>query len=486
MSSQGTLQLNQIKADSQARQEEEKRQMDRKRAILVHMMRFMVDNNYIDAALSLERESGVSLQKFDAADNIDMDVVFMEYEQYYNLRMGRRPKMVRKVDKTETKAMPARAASKPTLPLPNNAPPNQPLSREQPHPPGPSGPSMANVIEYKPPEARSSSTSRARPSSASRDRDSKSKDARAAPSSAPSNPTSFEITGKSTAAVSGQTSQAAAAAAPAPADKKSIAAAYARSEDPYDPVGDRVLKPLPLAGMHGFSSEMRDLASTIARDIVVENPNVYFSDIAGNDVAKQLLKEAVIMPIKYPQLFDDGFLRPWRGVLLYGPPGTGKTMLAKAVATQCNTTFFAVSASTIVSKWRGDSEKLVRVLFEMARYHAPATVFLDEIDAIMGQREGAEHEGSRRMKTELLIQMDGLNTSKAPVFVLAASNLPWDLDQAMLRRLEKRILVRLPDVNGRKLIFEQQLPSCMSFISLYLSPMLGRLCTYLFVSVLRL
>eukprot|EP00828_Plagiopyla_frontata_P048946 TRINITY_DN956_c0_g1_i1.p2 TRINITY_DN956_c0_g1~~TRINITY_DN956_c0_g1_i1.p2 ORF type:complete len:408 (-),score=101.97 TRINITY_DN956_c0_g1_i1:54-1277(-) len=221
-----------------------------------------------------------------------------------------------------------------------------------------------------------------------------------------------------------------------------------KEEDPNEFFENRVLKGLPpeLADI----PDLKPLAQFLQRDICISNPGVMFNDIVGLNDAKRLLKEAVLIPLKYPQFFT-GILEPWKGVLLFGPPGTGKTMLAKAVATECKTTFFNISASSIVSKWRGDSEKLIRVLFELARYYQPSTIFLDELDSIMTQRNsfGSEHEGGRRMKTELLIQLDGLVKNKERVFLLAASNLPWDLDVAMLRRLEKRILVPLPEQEAR-------------------------------------
>ncbi|KAL7054965.1 hypothetical protein AAHC03_024392 [Spirometra sp. Aus1] len=222
------------------------------------------------------------------------------------------------------------------------------------------------------------------------------------------------------------------------------------------PHQERLLR--PLGSYAGYSAEWREFAATISRDIYLHNPDVHWNDIIGLESAKRLVKEAVVYPLSYPQLFT-GILSPWKGLLLYGPPGTGKTLLAKAVATECKTTFFNISASTIVSKWRGDSEKLVRVLFELARFHAPSTIFLDELDSLMSQRGGStEHEGSRRMKTELLIQMDGLAKSDDLVFLLAASNIPWELDHAMLRRLEKRIIVDLPNKEARKRMFENLLP----------------------------
>ena len=198
-----------------------------------------------------------------------------------------------------------------------------------------------------------------------------------------------------------------------------------------------------------------ELIAAIERDCVERTPETKWEDIAGLEQAKQLLEEAVVLPLLMPEFFQ-GIRRPWRGVLCFGPPGTGKTMLAKAVATQCRSTFFNVSASTMASKYRGDSEKLVRLLFEMARFYAPSTIFFDEIDALGSKRgEATEHEASRRVKAELLVQMDGVSGGEGGgrVTVLAATNRPWDLDEALRRRLEKRIYIPLPEPAGRRQLF---------------------------------
>eukprot|EP00736_Rhodelphis_marinus_P006710 Rmarinus@m.3336 len=201
------------------------------------------------------------------------------------------------------------------------------------------------------------------------------------------------------------------------------------------------------------------LVGMIERDILCRNLGITFDSIASLTEAKRLLQEAVVLPFVLPEFFT-GIRQPWNGVLLFGPPGTGKTLLAKAAAAVNGTTFFNVSSSLLISKWRGESEKLVRVLFSMARHYSPSIIFFDEVDALASNRGHDEHEASRRMKTELFSQMDGIQstttsgTDPSRVMVLATSNCPWDLDPAMRRRLEKRIYIPLPDLPARQEILK--------------------------------
>jgi vacuolar protein-sorting-associated protein 4 len=200
--------------------------------------------------------------------------------------------------------------------------------------------------------------------------------------------------------------------------------------------------------------ETGKLRGALQSAIVVEKPNVKWDDVAGLEEAKGMLKEAVILPQKFPQLFV-GERRPWTGILLYGPPGTGKSYLAKAVATEAESTFFSVSSSDLVSKWQGESQRLVRQLFEMAREQSPSIVFIDEVDSLASSRSEGENAAQLQIKTEFLVQMDGVKKGGPTqrVLVLGATNTPWSLDPAMRRRFEKRIYIPLPDEAAREELF---------------------------------
>ncbi|KAK5070484.1 hypothetical protein LTR64_000155 [Lithohypha guttulata] len=201
-------------------------------------------------------------------------------------------------------------------------------------------------------------------------------------------------------------------------------------------------------------------AKQILNEIVVQGDEVHWEDVAGLNAAKKALKEAVVYPFLRPDLFS-GLREPARGMLLFGPPGTGKTMLARAVATESKSTFFAITASTLTSKWHGESEKLVRALFALAKALAPSIIFVDEIDSLLNSRGGGtEHEASRRSKTEFLIGWSDLQRAAAGkdtsigdatrVLVLAATNCPWDIDEAARRRFVRRQYIPLPELETRE------------------------------------
>ncbi|XP_017761358.1 PREDICTED: spastin isoform X2 [Eufriesea mexicana] len=199
------------------------------------------------------------------------------------------------------------------------------------------------------------------------------------------------------------------------------------------------------------------LAQVILNEILEGGTAVHWEDIAGQETAKQALQEMVILPSLRPELFT-GLRTPARGLLLFGPPGNGKTLLARAVATQCNATFFSISAASLTSKYVGEGEKLVRALFTIARELQPSVIFIDEVDSLLSERRDNEHEASRRLKTEFLVEFDGLPCNpEERVLVMAATNRPQELDEAALRRFTKRVYVTLPDLRTRIMLLKRLL-----------------------------
>ncbi|KAG2780659.1 hypothetical protein JG687_00010818 [Phytophthora cactorum] len=424
--------LMQLKAQNESRLAEEKRLIDRRRSVLVMMLQHCTENGYLQTAEKLQQEAGIALSKFEVVENLDLLRIVQEYEDFQEIKFGKRPKLVRRLSPDEQDR--ARSANdKKAAAAAKRVCRNEYTS--------PHMPTEARVESNVAMRAIHNNASHANSVAAQFGSTRPAKVANPAPED--DSAVDLGLVGQKPAQNQTRNSKSAIFKKPQPADE----------QQHEESIEERLLKPL---SSFALDSELRPLAETITREIFQKNPDVRWNDVIGLQETKRLLKEAVVMPLKYPQLFQ-GLLSPWTGILLYGPPGNGKTMLAKAVATECRTTFFNISASSIVSKYRGDSEKLIRMLFELARHHAPSTIFLDEIDSIMGQRDsgggGQEHEASRRMKTELLIQMDGLTKTGDVVFVLAASNLPWDLDAAMLRRLEKRVLVDLPSAEARQALF---------------------------------
>ncbi|PON96572.1 Spastin [Trema orientale] len=223
--------------------------------------------------------------------------------------------------------------------------------------------------------------------------------------------------------------------------------------------------------LQGIQSESKSVKKSL-KDVVTENEfekklladvippsdiGVTFDDIGALENVKDTLKELVMLPLQRPELFGKGQLtKPCKGILLFGPPGTGKTMLAKAVATEAGANFINISMSSITSKWFGEGEKYVKAVFSLAGKIAPSVIFVDEVDSMLGRRENpGEHEAMRKMKNEFMVNWDGLRTKdKERVLVLAATNRPFDLDEAVIRRLPRRLMVNLPDAPNREKIIK--------------------------------
>ncbi|CAA0817498.1 P-loop containing nucleoside triphosphate hydrolases superfamily protein [Striga hermonthica] len=187
-----------------------------------------------------------------------------------------------------------------------------------------------------------------------------------------------------------------------------------------------------------------------------ENNFIPNDDIARGDYEKSFIP-SIISPNDIGVKFDDvGGLDPCKGMLLFGPPGTGKTLVAKALATEAGAHFINVTPSSLTSMWHGEEEKLARALFSLAVKLAPTIIFMDEIDALLGARgRSSEHEATRRLRNEFMSAWDGLTSNDSQrILVLGASNRPFDLDDAVIRRMPRRIHVDLPDVRSRLKILE--------------------------------
>ncbi len=202
--------------------------------------------------------------------------------------------------------------------------------------------------------------------------------------------------------------------------------------------------------------EVKDITPGLYDDvintlIITHKPDTEWEHIGGLKDAKSTIKEAIILPFIHEK---PPYVKATRTILLYGPPGTGKTLLAQASSNTLNATFFEARLPALLSKYYGESGKLINALFQKARKMSPSLIFMDELDSIAISREGDMNEATRRVLGQLLQEIEGFNTKKEEkVLIMGATNKPWDLDDAVISRFQKKIYVPLPDKIARKSIF---------------------------------
>ncbi|TNJ30112.1 P60 katanin [Giardia muris] len=432
--------LAKIKASAAARETHLNKQQDRKRDAVVLILDFLCAEGYTSALANLEAETGISLSKYRVCDNMDLLYVVQQFQEYFSFKFDKEVRIVRKsTGDTQMKA-PPRPVPKPTA---NSSTDDGQRTNSR-----DIAPSARKVKQDQPTKEKEKEKEREKEKPMSKDGKGE---------FLMINGVKIPYTKKN------QETEETGNVIPQPLPNPSTTATQ---EDVYNVGYQPVKKAVPVVsdgprlnlvsnsslGDNGLGA----LFGVIKAEILTELPQVRFKDIIGLTGAKRILREAVILPRKYPQLFlrGDGIgSLSWKGLLVYGSPGSGKTCLAKALATESRSVFFCVSSATLTSKYHGESEKLVRCLFIMARQYESAVVFFDEVDSILSSRASeGEHEASRRMKSEMLQQIDGLHTSldeDHKIFVLCATNFPWDIDRAMLRRLEKRVFVELPGLVSR-------------------------------------
>jgi transitional endoplasmic reticulum ATPase len=261
--------------------------------------------------------------------------------------------------------------------------------------------------------------------------------------------------------------------APPPGQKMPLSpdfAEYAKRKWEGKPMSKGDVVPIPMFGIvfnflvvqvvpHGIVRVTKETDLIVKEEPVSESlvriGEVHYEDIGGLKNEIQKIREMVELPIRYPELFERLGIEPPKGVLLYGPPGTGKTLLAKAVANESDANFISISGPELVSKFVGESEEKLRIIFKEANEKAPSIIFMDEIDAIAPKREEATNEVERRMVSQLLTLMDGIS-KRGQVIVLAATNRPEAIDPALRRpgRFDREIEIGVPDRNARKEILQ--------------------------------